>query len=123
VPTKPAPAKDAAAPSATITIDEFQRVNLRLAKVKSVEAHPKADKLYVLKLDVGDLGERQVVAGLKAHYRPEELVGKTVAFVANLQPAQLRGVESQGMVLAADDGTVVSVLEPARSLPAGSKIR
>jgi methionyl-tRNA synthetase len=110
-------------PPATITIDEFQRVNLRLATVKSVEAHPKADKLYVLKLDVGELGERQVVAGLKAHYKPEELVGKTVAFVANLQPANLRGVESQGMVLAGDDGTTVAVLEPARKLPPGSKIR
>jgi len=96
--------KAAAGQPATITIDEFKRISLRLAVVKSVEAHPKADKLYVLRLDVGDLGERQVVAGLKAHYKPEELVGKTVAFVANLQPAMLRGVESQGMVLAADAG-------------------
>lgn len=118
-------AGSASAPAApaTITIDEFQRVNLRLATVKSVDAHPKADKLYVLKLDVGELGERQVVAGLKAHYKPEELVGKTVAFVANLQPAMLRGVESQGMVLAGDDGTTVAVLEPARKLPPGAKIR
>jgi methionyl-tRNA synthetase len=107
----------------TITIDEFQRINLRLAKVRSVEPHPKADKLFVIRLDAGDLGERQVVAGLKAHYKPEELVGKTVAFVANLQPANLRGVESQGMILAADDGTTVAVLEPARALPAGAKIR
>ncbi|MEA3204117.1 MAG: methionyl-tRNA synthetase, partial [Thermoplasmata archaeon] len=83
----------------------------------------KADKLYVLRLDVGELGERQVVAGLKAHYKPEELVGKTVAFVANLQPATLRGVESQGMVLAADDGATVAVLEPQRKVPAGAKIR
>ncbi|MEK6975356.1 MAG: methionine--tRNA ligase [Candidatus Thermoplasmatota archaeon] len=112
-----------AAANGTITIDEFQRIHLRLAVVKSVEPHPKADKLYVLKLDAGDLGERQVVAGLKAYYKPEELVGKTVAFVANLQPAMLRGVESQGMVLAADDGATVAVLEPQRKLPAGSKIR
>lgn len=106
-----------------VTIDDFQRIHIRLAKIKSVDVHPKADKLYVLKLDAGDLGERQVVAGLKAHYTPEELVGKTVAFVANLKPAMLRGVESQGMVLAADDGTVVGVLRPDRDLPAGSKIR
>lgn len=129
------PTKGASAPSAksatspaggadgTITIDEFQRIHLRLATVKSVEMHPKADKLFVLKLDVGDLGERQVVAGLKAHYKPEELVGKTVAFVANLQPAMLRGVESQGMVLAADDGTSVAVLTPHRPLAPGSRIR
>lgn len=126
------PSTDASAksaPSATtsadgkVTIDEFKRLDLRLALVKSVEMHPKADKLYVVKLDAGDLGERQVVAGLKAHYKPEELVGKTVAFVANLQPAMLRGVESQGMILAGDDGTTVGVLEPGRKLPAGSKIR
>ena len=129
IPQKSATAPEKSVTSATspgngtITIEQFQQVNLRLATVKSVEPHPKADKLLVLKLDVGDLGERQVVAGLKAHYKPEELVGKTVAFVANLQPANLRGVESQGMVLAADDGTVVAVLEPQRKLPAGAKIR
>lgn len=113
----------AQAPDGKVTIDEFARIQLRLAVVKSVDPHPKADKLYVLKLDAGDLGERQVVAGLKAYYKPEELVGKTVAFVANLQPAMLRGVESQGMVLAADDGATVAVLEPQRKLPPGSKIR
>ena len=120
-----------------ITIDEFAHIDLRIGTIReakphpnadrllvlSVDLHPKADKLYIVKLDAGELGERQVVAGLKAHYKPEELVGKTVAFVANLQPAMLRGVESQGMVLAGDDGTVVSVLEPARKLPPGSKIR
>jgi methionyl-tRNA synthetase len=112
-----------AAPDGLVTIDDFARIHLRLAVVKSVEPHPKADKLYVLKLDAGDLGERQVVAGLRAHYKAEELVGKTVAFVANLQPAMLRGVESQGMILAADDGATVAVLEPQRRLPPGSKIR
>ncbi|HUR62830.1 MAG TPA: methionine--tRNA ligase [Candidatus Thermoplasmatota archaeon] len=106
-----------------VTIEEFQRIHLRLAEVTSVVVHPKADKLYVIRLNAGDLGERQVVAGLKAHYKPEELVGKTVAFVANLQPAMLRGVESQGMILAGDDGTTVAVLEPQRKLPPGSKIR
>ncbi len=106
-----------------VTIEDFQRIHIRLAMIKSVEMHPKADKLYVLKLEAGDLGERQVVAGLKAHYKPEELVGKTVAFVANLKPAMLRGVESQGMVLAADDGTLVGVLRPDRDLPPGSKVR
>lgn len=121
----PAPsAKPTPAPQPTaITIEEFQRINLRLAKVVAVEAHPKADKLYVVKLDAGELGQRQVVAGLKAFYKPEELVGQTVAFVANLAPAMLRGVESQGMILAADDGTTVGVLNPHKPLPAGSKIR
>ncbi len=124
-PTPAAPsAKPAPAPQPTsISIEEFQRINLRLAKVVAVEAHPKADKLYVVKLDAGELGPRQVVAGLKAFYKPEELVGQTVAFVANLAPAMLRGVESQGMILAADDGTTVGFLTPQRALPPGSKIR
>ncbi len=117
------PTASTASNDVVATIDDFKRIQLRLAVVKSVELHPKADKLYVLKLDVGELGERQVVAGLRANYKPEELVGKTVAFVANLQSAMLRGVESQGMVLAADDGTTVAVLEPQRKLAPGAKIR
>jgi len=123
----PGPARKAAPAGSDgngfVTIDDFARVQLRLAVVRSVEPHPKADRLYVLRLDVGELGERQVVAGLKAYYAPEELVGKTVAFVANLQPADLRGVESQGMILAADAGDDVAVLTPQRPLPAGSRIR
>jgi methionyl-tRNA synthetase len=106
-----------------VAIDEFARIQLRLATVLAVEAHPKADKLYVIRLDAGDLGQRQVVAGLKAYYAPEELVGRTVAFVANLKPAMLRGVESQGMILAADDGQSVAVLTPQREMPAGARIR
>ncbi len=127
---KPTPTKAAAAAAATdagnglVSIDDFARIQLRLATIRSVEPHPKADKLLVLKLDVGDLGERQVVAGLKAHYPdPAELVGQTVAFVANLKPAKLRGVESQGMILAADDGDRVAVLNPQKPLPPGARIR
>lgn len=106
-----------------VSFEEFQKVKLRMATVKSVEEHPKADKLYVIKLDAGDLGERQIVAGLKAYYKPEELAGQTVAFVANLAPVKLRGVESQGMILAADHGDVVTVLNPHRAVPAGAEIR
>lgn len=106
-----------------VAFDDFAKIQLRIATIKTVEAHPDADKLYVLKLDVGDLGERQVVAGLKAYYTPEELAGQTVAFVANLAPVKLRGVESQGMILAADHGGIVSVLNPNREVPAGAKIR
>ncbi|HET6398253.1 MAG TPA: methionine--tRNA ligase [Candidatus Thermoplasmatota archaeon] len=117
------PAGVAGAAPQQVTIEEFGRIQLRLAKVTAVEAHPKADKLYVIRLDAGELGPRQVVAGLKAYYKPEELVGQTVAFVANLKPAMLRGVESQGMILAADDGTNVGVLTPQRALAPGSRIR
>lgn len=107
----------------TITFDDFQKIKLRLATIRSVEDHPDADRLYVLQLDVGDLGERQVVAGLKGHYDPKDLEGQTVAFVANLQPAMLRGVESQGMILAADHDGTVAVLGPQRALPPGATIR
>ncbi|MGB1585899.1 MAG: methionine--tRNA ligase [Thermoplasmatota archaeon] len=106
----------------TVDFDTFSKVQLRIAKIASVDEHPKADKLYVLKLDVGG-DERQVVAGLKAYYTPEELLGQTVAFVANLAPVKLRGVESQGMILAADHDGVVSVLNPQRDMPAGAQIR
>lgn len=116
--------REAARPgNGVVTIDEFQRLSIHLARVAGVEPHPDADKLYVIKLDVGDLGERQVVAGLKAYYEPAELEGQTVAFVANLKPVKLRGVESQGMILAADHDGEVAVLNPQRPLPPGAKIR
>ena len=102
-----------------IHIDEFRKVELRVGVVKSAEAHPNADKLLVLKVDIGS-EERQIVAGIRAHYPPEELVGKQVVIVANLETAVLRGIESQGMVLAAssDDGRVVFLTPEKRSTPA-----
>ena len=83
--------------------NDFSKVDLRVAQVKEVSNHPDADKLYVLKIDVGSLGERQLVAGLKAYYKPEELQDKKIVIVSNLKPAKLRGVESQGMLLAGED--------------------
>ncbi len=106
----------------TITFEEFQKLDLRVGQVLSVENHPKADKLYVLKIDIGD-EVRQVVAGIRPYYQPDELVGKHVALIANLAPAMLRGVESQGMIFGADDGAVVSVLRPDKSLKTGARIR
>ena len=120
---KAKPAAEQKAPGdGTVDFDTFSKVQLKIAKIVTVDDHPKADKLYVLMLDVGG-EERQVVAGLKAYYTPEELAGQTVAFVANLAPVKLRGVESQGMILAADHGDVVSVLNPNREMPAGAQIR
>jgi len=87
----------------------FAKLNLKVARVEKVEVHPNADKLYVVKLDAGE--ERQLVAGLKQYYSPEELAGKHVVFVSNLKTAKLRGVESQGMLLAAEKDGVVRVLE------------
>jgi methionine--tRNA ligase beta chain len=108
--------------SAKITIDEFAKVELRVATIKAVEPHPKADRLLVLKIDLGT-EERQLVAGIRAHYTPEELIGKQIVVVTNLQPAVLRGVESQGMLLAASDGEKIIVLSPEKPIAAGSQVR
>src|SRR3989304_2660311 len=97
-----------------ITIQDFQKVELLVAVVKSVEDHPKADRLFVLKVDTGGGGEKQLVAGLRGHYAPHELLGKKVVIVNNLAPATLRGIESQGMLLAAQDGEKLVVLTQAK---------
>ena len=104
-----------------ISIDEFRKVELRIATVKQAEPHPNADKLLVLKVDLG-AEERQIVAGIKAHYTPEELVGKQVVVVANLETAKLRGLESQGMVLAASDGEKLVILTPEKAITTGAKV-
>jgi len=105
-----------------IHIDEFRKIDLRIGVVKSVEAHPNADKLLVVRVDLGS-EERQIVAGIRAHYQPEALIGKQVVIVANLETAVLRGMESQGMLLAAssDDGRVV-FLTPEKTVNAGAKV-
>ena len=105
-----------------ITIEDFSKIELRIATVKTVEPHPNADKLLVLKVDLGG-EERQLVAGIRAHYTPEELVGKQIVVVANLQPAKLRGMESQGMLLAASDGDRVVVLSPEKPVSPGSQVK
>ena len=106
-----------------ITIDDFAKADLRVALVKSCEKVKKSKKLLCLQLDDG-FGGRQVVSGIAQWYTPEDLIGKKVIIVANLAPAKLCGVESQGMILAADtpDGGA-SVVFPDQSLPCGSKIR
>ncbi|MBI4565087.1 MAG: methionine--tRNA ligase subunit beta [Planctomycetes bacterium] len=110
-----------AAGPAMITIDDFRKLDLKIGKILEVADHTNANKLYVIKVDVG--GEvRQLVAGIKPYYQPGDLVGKSVVVVANLQPALLRGVESQGMLLAAHGNETVSILTPLRELPPGSKV-
>ena len=104
-----------------ITFDEFKKMELKVAEVKSVEDHPNADKLIVLQIDLGD-EQRQLVAGLKGHYDADSLVGKKIVVVTNLQPAMLRGVESNGMLLAAVDGEALSVLTLDRDMRAGASV-
>ncbi len=105
-----------------ITIEQFQQVELRVATVKEAAAHPNADRLLVLKVDLGG-EERQIVAGIRAHYDPAMLVGTQVVVVANLAPATLRGVESQGMLLAASADGALAVVRPASPVPAGAVVR
>lgn len=101
-----------------ITLDDFDKVELKTAEILSCEDHPNADRLYVLKVKLGQ-EERQIVSGIKEFYSPEDLVGKKVVVITNLKPVKLRGVESKGMVLAAEDKdgklSLVSTLEDIQS--------
>ena len=108
-----------------INFSDWQKTDFRVGKVISVEAHPNADKLYVLKVDLGELRERTLVAGLKDFYSKEDLEGKIVIVFVNLEPAVLRGVKSEGMLLAADDAEngKIALLQPDKEIKLGSKIR
>jgi methionyl-tRNA synthetase len=103
-------------------IDAFGAIDLRVGEVKLAERVPKSDKLLRLEVDLGPLGMRQILAGIGKHYQPEELVGRRIAVLANLPPRKMMGLQSQGMVLAAGDGDVLSVLSPGRDVPLGSTI-
>jgi methionyl-tRNA synthetase len=105
-----------------ISFEDFKKVEMKVGKVLSVEDHPNADKLMVMRVDVGEDAPRLLVAGLKAYYGAEELVGKSIVVVTNLEPAQLRGVQSNGMLLAAQEGDVVSVLTLDKVVAPGSKV-
>ena len=105
-----------------VSFDDFMKMDIRIARIIKAEKHPNADKLLKLQVDLG-AEQRQVIAGIAEHYVPEELVGKTVSIIANLKPAKIRGELSQGMILAADDGTTVSPLIPLKDVKAGSKVR
>ncbi|OGS46494.1 MAG: methionine--tRNA ligase [Euryarchaeota archaeon RBG_16_67_27] len=97
------------------------RFDVRVARILEVRPHPNADKLYVLDVDLGD-ERRQVVAGIKSDYAPDELRGRTIAFLANLQPAKLRGVQSNGMLLAGEDDRTVGLVLPPADAPVGTQI-
>ena len=120
-PPTPAGATQPAA-SDTITIDDFLKVKLRTARVLEAEKVAGADKLLKLLVDIGT-EKRTVLAGIALQYAPEALVGKTVILVANLAPRRMRGVESQGMILAADDGGRPIVATFEAEVPPGSVVR
>lgn len=105
-----------------INIDDFRKLELKVGEIKEVNDHPNADKLYVVTVDLGDK-TKQLVAGIKNSYAKEELIGKQVVVVDNLEPALLRGVESQGMILAASDETGLSVVGPLKKMKLGSIVK
>jgi methionine--tRNA ligase beta chain len=117
----PATPGEGKTPGVQITIDEFARLDLRVARVVEAEFHPKADRLLKLQIDLGS-ERRQIVAGIARHYRPEDLVGRLIVVVANMKPAMLRGEPSQGMLLAASWGEVVSLLVPDQGVAPGSEV-
>ena len=123
-PEAPAPAEAPAEPGkATITYDDFCKLDLRVATIVEVAEHPNADKLVVLQIDLG--GERrQILAGIKAYYSPEALLGRQIVVVTNLAPRKMRGLESNGMLLAASVGDQedVVIVSPSKEVPPGSGV-
>ncbi|NOY14749.1 MAG: methionine--tRNA ligase subunit beta [bacterium] len=110
--------------SEIINFDQFSQVELRVGKVLEVNEAEKSDKLLVLRVGFGELGERQVVAGLKKDYKPKDLLGKKLVFVMNLPVRQIFGYRSEAMILAADDGKdKVSVVGPLYDIKEGSLLR
>ena len=107
-----------------ISLEDFQKLDLRVARIIKAEAVLGSEKLLRLELDLGELEMRQIISGIAKSYKPEDLVGKEIVIVANLEPRQILSLESQGMLLAAgkkDDGIVLLV--PEKSVEPGSKIR
>lgn len=105
-----------------IDIAQFAQVDLRVAEVKEAERVEGTDKLMKLQVSLGE-ENRQIVAGIAQHYEPADLVGKKIVVVANLKPAKLRGIESQGMLLAASDADTISILTPLKDVQIGSKVK
>lgn len=106
-----------------VTFSDFEKLNLRVGKIKEVKEHPEASKLYILKVDLGTLGERTLVAGIKEFYSKEELMGKNIVVLENLEPREIKGVKSEGMLLAADENGKPILLTLDQEAKSGSKVR
>lgn len=106
-----------------ITIDDFQKVEIRVGTVLSVDVVEGADKLYILKVDLGEEVPRQILSGIREFKQPEDLLGKQFPFVTNLAPRMLRGFESQGMILAGSDEGGLALLTPSQPLKNGTRLR
>ncbi len=106
-----------------ISYSDFEKLDLRVGEIVEIEDHPDATKLYVLKVDLGEEELRQILAGLKPYYKKEDLLNKKAVFISNLEPKIIRGLESNGMILAAGDGEKVIFLTTEKTIEVGSKIK
>jgi methionine--tRNA ligase beta chain len=109
-------------PKPPVSYADFAKLELRIAKVVAAREHPNADKLLLLQVQVGDV-EKQIVAGIRGHYEPASLVGRQIVVVNNLEPAMIRGEESNGMLLAASDSGGVVLLRPERDCESGAGVK
>ena len=109
--------------TATIGFEDFSKIQLRSGFVQAAAAHPNADRLLVLTVDVGEPEPRTIVAGLATRYAPEDLVGRTVIVVVNLKPAKLRGIVSEGMLLAAGEAAVEGLATLTSAVAPGTVVR
>ena len=107
-----------------IKFSDWQKLDLRVGKIKAVKDHPNAEKLYILLVDIGPIEQNiQLVAGLKEHYAKDELMNKKVIVFRNLEPAVIRGEESAGMVLAAVKEKKVTLITPDKDIDIGARIQ
>ena len=102
--------------------EDFKKLELRIAKIKEAKDHPNADRLYVLTIDLGDK-TKQIIAGIRNFYKKEDLVGREVVVIDNIDPVMLRGVESQGMLLAASDDKGMAIIVPDKEMKLGSIVK
>ncbi len=105
-----------------ISINQFKELEIIVAQIKEVKVHPNADKLYVIKVDTGT-AEKQLIAGIRPVYTKEELIGRQVIMINNLEPAVIRGEESQGMILAAGGPENITLLKPEKDVALGSRVK
>jgi len=106
-----------------ISYDDFAKLDIRIGLVVAAEFVPDTDKLIKCTVDFGEMGQRTIVSGIAQWKKPEELVGKRLPYIVNLAPRMLRGVESQGMLLAASDESGVALLQPERDIAPGTKLK
>lgn len=105
-----------------VTFDEFKKIDARIGTITTVERVPRTEKLYRILVDLGSLGVRQTISSLVGYYEPDQLVGKRVVFLYNLRPSKFAGEVSQGMLLAAEQGTVLALLTTDHEIPNGSRV-